>query len=376
MADRVTIAGAVAQRPGVAGHAAVFVHWALGFKRLGWDVLFVDRFDPGTDADAQRQWMQTVFDGAGLDGCWAVLGEDGTAIGRPRQEVVDHARDSELLLNVMGYLDDEEVLAAARRRVFLDIDPGFGQMWRDLGLADVFAGHDDFVTVGLGLAAGTSRIPSCGLDWIGALPPVDVASWEPGEGDGERFTSVATWRGIFAPVEHEGHLYGLRVHEFRKLFELPRRTSERFEIALSIDPWDEADLAALREHGWQLEDPAEVARDPHAYATYVRGSKAELNIAKSMYVDTHSGWFSDRSACYLAAGRPVLAQDTGFSAHLPTGDGLLAFATLDEAAAGADDVAARLARHREAARELAREHLDAPVVVQRLLHDLTTTKGT
>jgi len=369
--DRVTIAGALAQRPGVGGHAAVFVQWLLGFRRLGWDVLFVDRLEPALDARTQERWLAAVLGEAGLGGCWAALTASGETVGRRRADVLDHVRASELLVNVMGYLDDEELLAAAPRRVFLDLDPGFPQMWRSLGLHDAFAGHDDVVTVGTRVGQPGSAVPTCGLRWIPTLPPVDVGSWPvtdaPSRG---AFTSIATWRGPFGPVDFGGRRYGLRVHEFRRFVDLPARSRERFEIALSIDAEDEADRKALLAAGWHVADPREAAPDIAAYRAYVIRSAAELGVAKNMYVETRGGWFSDRSACYLAAGRPVLAQDTGFGKALPVGEGLLAFSSLDDAVAAVGEVVARRARHAAAARELAEAHLDAPRVVGALLGEL------
>jgi hypothetical protein len=371
MRDRVTIAGALAQRPGVGGHAAVFVQWLLGFRRLGWDVLFVDRLEPALDAEVQHRWLAAVLDGAGLAGCWAALTPSGDTVGLSRADVVGHVRTSALLVNVMGHLDDAELLAAARRRVFLDIDPGFPQMWQTLGLHDAFAGHDDFVTVGVRLGQPGSGVPDCGLRWIPTLPPVDVESWPAARptGDGA-FTSVATWRGPFGPIDFGGRRYGLRVHEFRRFLDLPVRSGARFEVALHIDAADYRDRQALVAAGWHVADPHEVARDIDAYRAYVTASSAEFAVAKNLYVDTRCGWFSDRSACYLAAGRPVLAQDTGFGDALPVGDGLLAFSSLEDAVAGVEDIVARSDHHAAAAREVAEAHLDAPKVVGALLGEL------
>ena len=373
MSDRVTIAGALAQRPGVGGHAAVFVHWLRGFRRLGWDVLFVDRLDPSSDASAQERWLADVMEAAGIGDRWAALGPDGACAGRPRAEVLEHLRGSALLLNVMGYLDDPDLLAAAPRRVFLDLDPGFPQMWRALGLHDAFAGHDDVVTVGTRVGLPGSTVPTCGLDWIHTLPPVDLEHWPAGrDAPNGAFTSIATWRGPFGPVDFAGHRYGLRVHEFRRFLDLPSRTGVALEVALSIDSGDAADRDAVAGAGWVLADPRAVAADLSAYRAYIERSAAELSIAKQMYVDTCGGWFSDRSACYLAAGRPVVAQDTGFGDALPVGEGLLRFATADEATDAVDEVRAGWHAHARAARALAEEHLDAPRVVERLLSNLTT----
>jgi hypothetical protein len=281
--------------------------------------------------------------------------------------VVERARHSALLLNVMGYLEDEEILAAAPVRAFLDIDPGFGQMWTELGLARPFDGHHRHVTVGTRIGADDCAIPTCGIDWVRTLPPVELSEWSVTPGGGDRFTSVASWRGPFGPIEYEGRTYGLRVHELRRFADLPGRTRASFELALDIDAADEADRQRLEEAGWVLADPRAAAGDPLRYREYVEGSSAELMIAKNLYVDTRSGWFSDRSACYLASGRPVLAQDTGIGDLLPSGEGLLTFSTLDEAAAGAEEIADDYERHSRAARELAEEHLAASRVLPRLL---------
>jgi len=271
---------------------------------------------------------------------------------------------------VMGYLDDEDLLAACPRRVFLDIDPGFGQMWRALGLHDAFAGHDDHVTLGERIGSPDCSVPDCGLRWIPTRPPVVLDLWPYRRPGGSRFTSVATWRGANAPVEYEGRTYGLRVHEFRRFAALPRLTGQPFELALSIDPGETRDLDLLAKNGWALVDPRTVAADPWGYRSYIASSKAELMVAKNMYVETRSGWFSDRSACYLASGRPVLAQDTGFAGLYPLGNGLLTFRTLEDAVAGVEEIGAAYRRHARAARELAEEELASDRVLGRLLDAL------
>jgi hypothetical protein len=146
---------------------------------------------------------------------------------------------------------------------------------------------------------------------------------------------------------------------------LPTRSECEFELALDIHPADFADLAALHEAGWRVVDPSEVAADPDAFRAYVQRSGAEFSVAQGVYVQTQCGWFSDRTTRYLASARPVLVQDTGFSRLLPTGDGLVAFSTLDEAVAGAADITARYPEHRAEARRIAEEHFDARHVLAR-----------
>jgi hypothetical protein len=371
----VIVAGSVAQRPHHGGHAWVFLQYLLGFRRLGFDVLFVDRLDRDTDGDESNvRFLSELTDRFGLGGDWAILLDGGSATaGRTRNEVVKTARRSVLLLNVMGFLEDEEILGAAPLRAFLDIDPGFGQMWHELGLADLFRGHDRHVTVGQGIGSRGCSIPPCGIDWITTLPPVELSEWPHGGEHSGRFTSVVSWRGPFGPIDYDGHRYGLRVHEFRRFLELPALTGERFEVALDIDDADRPDAESLERHGWRLADPRAVAGDPWRYRDYVQRSAAELMIAKNLYVDTRSGWVSDRSACYLASGRPALVQDTGLEGVLPLGEGLLTFSDPAEAAAAVEEVCGHYDRHSRAARAIAEEHFAAERVLPGLLRELGVT---
>jgi hypothetical protein len=353
---------------------------------LGFDVHFVDRLEPGMCVDASGapseladsenlRYLADVMGRFGLGENWSLLYDSGReVVGRDRAVVVAAARRSALLLNVMGYLDDEEILGAAPLRAFVDIDPGFGQVWEELGLATTFTGHDRYVTVGGNIGRPGCAIPDRGLDWVTTKPPVELSEWPVADDAGNgRFTSVASWRGPFGPLQYRGRTYGLRVHEFRRFFELPARASAEFEVALDIGDADGTDLERLREHGWQITDPRAAAGDERRYREYVRGSSAELMIAKNAYVDMSSGWLSDRSACYLASGRPVLAQDTGLAGLIPTGEGLVTFTTLDQAVAGAEEITGAYERHRRAARALAEEHFAADRVLPRLLEALGVT---
>ena len=380
-APTVVLAGALAQRPGIGGHAWVFRNWLSGLAGLGCDVLFVDRLEPGMlpdpagppEASPQWAWLEAVMAAAGMGGRFALLYDGGRrCLGLDRAALLQRCQGADVLFNVMGYLDDEEILAAARRRVFVDIDPGFPQLWRALGLHDAFAGHDAFVTVGANVGRPGCAVPDCGLDWIPTRPPVDLAQWPAGPPlsgrAAARLTSVATWRGPFGPVEYDGTTYGLRVHEFRRYADLPRRLpGVRFELALDVDATDAGDVNRLERGGWRLADPRAVAGDCGSYRDYVTGSAGEFLVAKQMYVRTGSGWVSDRSAGYLACGRPVVAQDTGLADQLPTGEGLLTFTDPDGAAAAVAEVTGNASRHAKAARDLAAEYFDAPRVLGSLL---------
>jgi len=240
-------------------------------------------------------------------------------------------------------------------------------MWKALGLHDLFADHDAHVTIGERIGQPDCTIPDCDIDWIVTPQPVVLSQWPVVHDGSRRFTSVASWRGAYGPLEYRGHAYGLRVHEFRRFFELPRSTNLVFEIALDIDPSEQRDLACLRNTGWTLVDPVRAAGSPERYRQYIQGSGAEFMVAKNMYVETRCGWLSDRSLCYLASGKPVLAQDTGWSSLYDTSEGLVPFSTLEDAAAGARAIASDYARHARAARAIAQEHFDSSRVLGRLL---------
>src|SRR5215213_9618885 len=183
------VCGSLAQRPGYGGHAWVFLQYLLGFQRLGWEVLFLDWLDQNMCADVSgrpcavedswnMQYLAEVMEQAGLCDAWSVNYNQGErTLGLAREKVLGKAKDAELLLNVMGFLSDWEILALPQRRVLLDIDPGFGQMWQELGLATVFGGHDAYVTIGENIGAADCTVPTCGLNWITSPQPVVLDRW-------------------------------------------------------------------------------------------------------------------------------------------------------------------------------------------------------
>ena len=374
--------GALAQIPRQGGLTWLHLQFLLGLLRLGCDVVFLDSLSPemciaATGQPTTLDWSENlhyvrqVMQQFGLGDKLAILCKHGReTIGQPRAKVLERASESACLLNVMGYLDDEEILSRVERRVFVDIDPGFPQMWKVLGLHDAFQGHTDFVTLGRNVGRPDCAIPTCGLKWIGMPQPVVLGHWpmQPPKPAGA-FTSIGAWRGPNAPVEYRGHTYGLRVHEFRKFIELPGkvRARTRFEMALDIHPGDTKDIELLNENGWEIVDPMQVAGGPEEYRAYIAGSKAEFMVPKQMYVDTNSGLLSDRSVYYLASGRPVLARDTGIKHLYPVGEGLLTFNTIDEAAAGVEEINGNYDRHCKAAREIAAEYFDSDKVLTNLL---------
>lgn len=357
----------IAGDPLQGGAAWAVLQYVLGLRRLGCDVWLVDPVDAIT-APRVRSFGAIAAE-FGLEQRAALLC-GGRTVGVSYRLLLDACRTADVLLNVSGMLADDDLLGGARLRVWLDLDPCFNQLWHSAGVDMRFAGHDRFVTVGQRIGCPDCDVPTCGHDWTRTLPPVVLEHWSPGADiayDG--LTTVGNWRA-YGSIEYEGRRFGQKAHSVRAIISLPELTDERIMPALSIHADERSDLAALDTHGWHVLDPEALTPTPSAYQAFVRSSKAELGIAKEGYAVSRCGWFSDRSACYLAAGRPVIAQDTGFRSALPTGEGLLAFDSAAGAAGAIDRVRADYARHARAARALAEAHLDSDRVLTRLLEAL------
>jgi hypothetical protein len=352
----------VAGDPHQAGASWAVLQYVLGLARLGHEVTLVEPVPELSPASAR--YFARLVRAFGLEGCASLVVD-----GRPDERTRARLRRADVFLNVSGMLRLDDA-AAIPVRAYLDLDPAFNQLWHEQGADVGLDGHTHHVTVGQALGRPGCDVPTLGLDWIGTLPPVVLDLWPPaGRIRTDAFTTVGNWRS-YGPVHRDGVRYGLRAHSLRGLLELPGRVEERLALALAIDPGDEADVDALRHAGYELLDPIRAAATPSAYRRFVRGSRGELGIAKEGYVVSRCGWFSDRSACYLASARPVVAQDTGFGEFLPTGGGLFAFADVDEAAAAFAEIRRDYGRHCRAARAIAEEHLDAGRVLTRLLEEL------
>jgi hypothetical protein len=381
----ILLAGTIATVPAQGGWTWAILQYLLGLRRLGHRVLFLDPVAAVALRPAGRPleqsenaaYFRAVVRQFGLEqeASLLVSGDDShDTLGLRYEEVVRAARGADLLINVSGVLKDEAILAAARRRVYLDLDPAFTQLWHAVQGIDMgFGNHTDFVTIGQAIGTPECPVPTCGLPWISTWQPVVLERWPPATGGApDAVTTVANWRG-YGSVEYEGVFYGQKAHAWRSFMALPTLTRQRFLLALAIHPDETADLQALAANGWELVDPARVAATPDDFQQFVRGSRAELAIAKTGYVVSRCGWFSDRSACYLASGRPVLAQDTGFGAFLPVGEGLLPFATLEQAVEAVELLNADYPTHARAARALAEEYFDSDLVLARLLDRLGST---
>jgi hypothetical protein len=350
---------------GRGGHAMHVLQILEGLRRLGHEVLFLEFLDdpPAPEAAAAFRTLLGDRRGALLDSA-----SGRSFAGLSPEEVAAFAASADAAISLAAHYRREPwpLLERVRPRILIEQDPGYTHLWAaDGDPRDIFGEHDFLFTVGSNVGTARSAIPSCGLEWRPLLPPVVVDWWvSRAQPERDRFTTVGAWRD-YGYLELDGQTFGPKVEEFTKFIELPRISGEELELTLAIDG-DDPDREVLLAHGWRLEDPG-LVRTPAMFRDYVTGSVGEFSCAKGGYVGTRSGWFSDRSACYLAAGRPVVLQTTGFEDVLPVGKGLFAVHDVDEAAAALAAVRADYDRHRAAAYELALEFFDAEKLMARML---------
>jgi hypothetical protein len=383
----IVVSGALANKPWNGGAAWTRLSWPLGLKRLGCEVYFVEQIGLGACTDASGvnceldrsvnlAYFRHVTERFGLGNASALVSEDdGRSVGLSSQELVDLADAADLLVNISGHLTLEPLKRRFRKRVFIDQDPGYTQFWHVDGLAeDRLRDHHFYFTVGENIGTPDCGVPTGDIEWRAIRQPVVLDEWPASTcGSQARFTTVASWRGPFGRVTHNHVQYGLKAHEFRKFAALPLLTGRPFEIALAIDAADQQDVESLQRNAWRVVDPKSVACDPFTFRRYVQESGAEFSVAQGIYVETQSGWFSDRTVRYLASGKPALVQDTGFGRNYPTGRGLVPFRTLEEAVRGADLIARDYAVHARSARAIAEEFFDSDKVVATLLRNVGVT---
>lgn len=395
----VLLGAGLARRPRNGGAPWARLSWARGFCRLGFDVVVVDQLPAGACVNADGEpspfeqsanvaYFDEIVGRFGLRGA-VVLGDGEQVHGLGRGELLELAESATLLVNISGKVGWRELLQRVRLKVYVDTDPGFTQFSGLASSGDTsLAGHDAYFTVGANVGTKRGLVPAAGRRWQPVLPPVVLDDWPVVDGaDPGRFTTVSTWRGrSFGSLEHKGRTFGLKADELLRMVELPRLLPYDFEIALNLwapEPMPAAgdypprraaelsrEIDRLLRCGWRLVDPRAVAGDPFAYRRYVQASGAEFSVAKGIYVETASGWFSDRTATYLASGKPALVQDSGFGGALPVGEGLVAFRTLEEAVAGAERIVGDYESHSRAARSIAEQYLDSDRVLGRFVDAL------
>jgi hypothetical protein len=379
----VMVASVIATKPRNGGNACAVLNWVHGLRKLGVQTYYVEQIasehctdDHGHVVPFERSanvaYFEHVMRDAGLTAVSTLICDGGPrTAGMSYREVLDAAEAADLLLNISGHLTLEPLMGRLRRKAYVDLDPGYTQFWHASGNAGArLNGHDFHFTIGENIGTSDCCIPTGDIRWRHTRQPIVLtADTHPASPWTGRFTTIGSWRGSYGPVQYGATTFGLKVHEFRKFIELPQRSAAEFEIALDIHPADGGDLDALRGHGWRVVDPRCLVPDPRSFDDYICASDAEWSAAQGIYVGTNSGWFSDRTVRYLAAGKPAVVQDTGFTRTLPVGDGLIAFRTLEEAVHGVAAVQRDPQRHQRAARALAAEYFDSSQVIGRLLDD-------
>ncbi len=382
-ARRIVLLGAMAQLP-VAGVAWQVLHYLEGLQRLGHAVTYVEDtgcwpYDPELetvtdDARGAARRLSALLEPCVGEQGWAFVNaarpSEVAGIGRQRLDAV--LRDAEVLVNLSGatVLRDEHLTVPVR--IYLETDPVTPQLEIAEGrrfTLDLLAAHTHHFTFGERIGEPGCEIPTGPFHYRATRQPVVLDWWQsplPSPVGPARFTTVASYRQPAKDITWRGERYGWsKSEELSKLDGVPARVPAILELALASD--DRPAIDALQRSGWRVVPAAPLSADPQAYRDYIRASHAEFSVAKDQNVRLRSGWFSDRTATYLAAGRPAVVQDTGFDAVLPTGTGLLSFRTPEEAVAAVVEVAADLPRHARAARTLAEDHFRAEDVLGRLL---------
>jgi hypothetical protein len=376
---RVIVTGFIAQYP-LGGVSWDYVQYVTGLMRLGHDVYYLEDTGqwPYNPVEGGRTkdhscafnvaYLTEVMARFGLAERWAFHFPwqsrwYGLADSR-RREILESA---DLLINVSGSLAQPDQYRQVRRLAYIDSDPVFTQVKLARGQADfqrMVDIHDVHFSFGECLS---EKVPSTGHRWLPTRQPVVLSEWQPSGAPRDMFTTVMNWTS-YKPVRYGDQTYGQKDVEFRRYLDLPGMVAPAsLELAVNAGKTSNTPLDLLRRKGWNVADPSVVCPDLETYRQYISSSKGEWSVAKNGYVVGRSGWFSCRSACYLAAGRPVIVQETGFSDVLPTGAGILAFSTLEEAAAAIDEVETNYLSHTAAAESIAQEYFNSDTVLTHLV---------
>lgn len=346
-----------------AGHTCAVMNWVLALRSLGWDVWIVEHLtsaelDPPEDgAEASPQetfWHDTAREfGLAERQCLLIDGRSPDLAA-----FREFAASADLFLNYSGQFKRLDLLGDRVLKGYLDVDPGFTQLWSEVCGSDMnFAGHDAFFTIGANFRSPHLRLPPTPQAWIPLLPPVPAADWRARLGATTEAEPLGTWSTVahwygYKDLVWNGETYGGKRESLAALADLPRRSGLGFTIASDLEPgWEDYDT--FRNGGWHLVSSADVCRDVPSYLRFIAGSRGEIGPAKGGYLVSRGGWMSDRSMIYLALGRPVVLQDTGWPEVVPSQPGLLPFTTVDEAAARLSEIEADYDNHSAAAARLA-----------------------
>ncbi len=359
-----------------------YLQYLLGFRALGHDVWYLEDsgawpYDPvrqtvTEDCTYNVTYLGSIMTEFGFGDRWIYRnGADGKFHGAGEVAARDLIRNADLIVNVSsaGWLKDYDF--GVKHQMFIDGDPMFCQVnLLDPKHADYAArvrAHDSHFTFGLNVGMPGCLAPDTGIRWKRTVQPVALDQWPKQSDDTlDRFTTVMNWAS-YAPIEWEGKRYGQKDLEFDKFKLLPQQTPQHLEMAMGQGVGAKRPTEELRALGWTILEAGEVLPDHKSYHEFLRTSKAEWSVAKHGYVAARTGWFSCRTACYLALGRPAVVQETGWSEYLPSGEGVIAFSTMEEAVAAIADINDHYAEHQAAARALAEQYFEAKKVCADLL---------
>jgi hypothetical protein len=382
----IVFAGSIARFP-IGGHAWANLQYLCGLRDLGHDVYYLEDFGEGCwfylwdadetsdDAELAAAYLEDCLKPFGFGARWMLrVGE--RSLGLPSDAFCDLCRTADLLLiRALPFRQWRPEYDWPRRRAFIDVDPGFTQASLARGepaLNSTLARCERLFTVGQRIGSTDCPVPVLGREWLPMVPPVWLPGWPCAETADARapFTTVLQWRSYgtahaYEDLQHDGLPYGQKDEAFDAYFDLPAHTAQPMCVALSGGP-----SGRFRQHGWQVLTGWRETRTPALYRRFIQRSRAEFAPAKRGYVVSRAGWFSDRSVCYLASGRPVLVEDTGLADWLPVGSGVLTFSTPEQALAGIAAIDADYARHARAARELAETRFATDRVLPGLLGEL------
>ena len=382
---RLVVLGMMGRCP-FGGQTWLYLNWLLGLRKLGHEIWYIEDdtvwpYDPERDSITDDcsyavRHIATCMERIGLPDSWGFRAayRDGECYGLTGAQLDELYRTCDALLNVVGATDLRTEHLGAPLRVYVECDPVIAELQLangDQHTATALANHHAIVTYGENFGAADCRVPIDGRPYGKTRQPVDLDLWPMAyEPEARFFTTIGNYRQTGNDVAYGGEIFHWSKHyEWEKFLSLPQRTPQPFELAMF--PTDPTDREKLQAHGWKLVPPFRMSLDIFgAYPAYFRSSRAEFTVAKDMNVRLRSGWFSERDACYLACGKPVVAQDTGFGNVLPTGQGLFSFSTLDEAIAAIEEINGDYRRHCLAARAIAEEYFEAGKVAARLLRDV------
>ena len=365
----------------LAGVTYQFLHYLIGLRRLGYDPYYIEDsgrwiYDPrlndlSPDATGNIEAVLPALKAHGFGDRWAFRGKypDGKCYGMSESQIDALYREADAFLNGTGAQEIRDEHLAIRRRIYVESDPFASQVKSakgDMGMIATLAAHDTLFSFGENLGASDCDVPVEEFKWRPTRQPVVMDLWNNGGPvGGTSFNTITTWHNKGKNIEWRGETwYWTKDREFEKFLHLPRRRPVAFELAAGVD---ENVKQLLNKHGWQQTDSIDISRDIDRYRGYIQQSRGEFTVARDQYVRSNTGWFSDRSACYLAAGRPVITQETGFSKFLPTGQGLFGFKTMDDILRAVDAIESDYEGNCRAAREIAAECFDAGKVVGSLM---------